>query len=353
MSKKIFSGMPMVRMLIPLVLGIVFAYKVQPAISSFGFLLAIFSCIPVLFFVHRSQKRSMKWIGLDGVIIAITLFLIGNFLVSFHNENQKLISGDSPKQFVVHALSDAVVKENSVRFEAEIVSEKFNSWRNADEHIIVYLKRDPSAEKIIYGDELVLNSALTEIEAPKNPDEFDYREFLAKKNIFRRCYANADQWKMIGEGKGNVFKSSALALRRTCFAQLQHYGIKGDELSVASALLLGNSDQIDPNLIQAYSASGVLHVLSVSGMHVALIYVILLKLLTPLSRNRKTRMLSFIIQLLFIWFYATLTGLCPSVLRSVAMLSIVIMGNILSRQSKIVNSLAASAFLLLLIEPMM
>jgi competence protein ComEC len=117
--------------------------------------------------------------------------------------------------------------------------------------------------------------------------------------------------------------------------------------------LLGASDHLDPGTIQSYSASGTLHVLSVSGMHVALVYIVLLKLLAPLERKRKMKWLSIILQLIFLWFYATLTGLCPSVMRSVTMLSVVIAGRAFNRNAHILNSLAASALILLLFDPLL
>jgi competence protein ComEC len=88
-------------------------------------------------------------------------------------------------------------------------------------------------------------------------------------------------------------------------------------------------------------------------MHVALVYVVLLKLLLPLDKRRGGKWLSIILQLLFLWFYATLTGLCPSVLRSVTMLSVVIAGRAFNKNAHILNSLAASAFILLVSDPML
>jgi competence protein ComEC len=91
----------------------------------------------------------------------------------------------------------------------------------------------------------------------------------------------------------------------------------------------------------------------VSGMHVALVYIVLLKLLAPLGKRKSGKWISVIIQLLFLWFYATLTGLCPSVLRSVTMLSVVIAGRAFNKNAHILNSLAASALILLLFNPLL
>jgi competence protein ComEC len=81
--------------------------------------------------------------------------------------------------------------------------------------------------------------------------------------------------------------------------------------------------------------------------------VVLLKLLAPLEKRKGGKWISVFIQLIFLWFYATLTGLCPSVLRSVTMLSVVVAGRAFNKNAHILNSLAASALILLFTNPLM
>jgi competence protein ComEC len=254
----------------------------------------------------------------------------------------------------VRLLNDPVVKEKSVKLFVETEEWKDTvSWKASDEKMIVYLAREEFAEKLKYGDEIIIHASPSLVEGPKNPDEFDYRLWLERQGVRRQVYAKGGEWKFVADEKGNWFKNCALDLRRYFLGKLQVYGLSGSSFGVAAALLLGASDYLDPGTIQAYSASGTLHVLSVSGMHVALVYVVLLKLLAPLQKRRWGKWVSVIIQLVFLWFYATLTGLCPSVLRSVTMLSVVIAGRAFNKNAHILNSLAASALILLLINPLM
>ncbi len=94
-----------------------------------------------------------------------------------------------------------------------------------------------------------------------------------------------------------------------------------------------------------------MHILCVSGLHVGIIYFILNSLLLFLNKKRSTRILKVIILLLLIWLYALITGFSPSVQRAATMFSFVIIGGLYKRKINIYNSLAASAFLLLLINP--
>ena len=125
--------------------------------------------------------------------------------------------------------------------------------------------------------------------------------------------------------------------------------MEGKEFAVASALLLGYVNEIDAGLRRDYAASGAMHILSVSGMHVGIIYIFLEFLLGFLNKSKPGRFIKAVILLVFIWFYAMLTGLSPCVLRSAAMLSLPILGKSLNRSPNMYNIVAASIFIILVI----
>jgi len=140
-------------------------------------------------------------------------------------------------------------------------------------------------------------------------------------------------------------------LRKNLLDVFQENQLTGDELSVGAALLLGYTDKLDADIITAYSNTGALHVLSVSGLHVAIVYMVFSWMLFFLDKYKRGRIIKAILLILFLWFYAALTGLSPSVLRAATMFSFIIVAKTFSRHTNIYNTLAASAFLLLLINP--
>src|SRR5690606_21264126 len=91
--------------------------------------------------------------------------------------------------------------------------------------------------------------------------------------------------------------------------------------------------------------------LSVSGMHVVIVFWLLAKLLWWMGGSKGLRAMKFIILLLAVWGYALLTGFSPPVLRASIMVGFVMAATIFGRQNRIYNSIAASAFFLLLYEP--
>ena len=133
---------------------------------------------------------------------------------------------------------------------------------------------------------------------------------------------------------------------------MRDLGIEGDEYAVAAAILLGYDDTLPTELRQKYVAAGSMHILCVSGMHVGVVFMVFSYLLGFLNRHKPWQnVLKQSLLLLLIWFYALLAGLAPSILRSTIMLSFVIIGGMLKREGVLLNSLAASAFLLLCIDP--
>jgi competence protein ComEC len=91
--------------------------------------------------------------------------------------------------------------------------------------------------------------------------------------------------------------------------------------------------------------------LAVSGLHVGIIYALLLFLLKPLANYSWNRWITFVISIICLWSFAFITGLSPSVLRAVTMFSFIALARSLGWKTNIYNTLACSAFILLLYNP--
>jgi len=152
-------------------------------------------------------------------------------------------------------------------------------------------------------------------------------------------------------------KSEPNALQTILYQRLTDGGLSGDELATVGALTLGYKEDLDKELKHHFQASGAAHVLAVSGLHTGIIYGLLLALMTlggrykPLYENRLGRCLVSGIIILCMWGYAWLTGMTPSVVRAVLMVTIFEAGRMLYRQAFSINTVAAAAVLILLVHP--
>lgn len=119
-------------------------------------------------------------------------------------------------------------------------------------------------------------------------------------------------------------------------------------LSLVNALTLGFRIDLDDEVQQLFVSTGTIHLLSVSGLHTGAIYLLLLFLLRQCGVKVGRQEL---IALPFLWAYACLTGLAPSVIRAATILTFMAVGKSCNQSYTPLNSIAASAFLTLLFRP--
>jgi len=141
------------------------------------------------------------------------------------------------------------------------------------------------------------------------------------------------------------------------YQRLRAGGLSGDELATVGALTLGYKEELPPELRTHFQASGAAHVLAVSGLHTGILYGLVVWLLTlggrsrPMHENRLGRCALGTVIIGVMWAYAWLTGMTPSVVRAVLMVTIFEVGRMLYRQAFSLNTIAAAAVLILLVKP--
>lgn len=218
--------------------------------------------------------------------------------------------------------------------------------------ILLYLFKDSISAKLLYGDRLLINKPLQPITNSGNPGAFNYRQYAAFNQLFHRAYLKSSEWKHLPGRSTNRFKSFIIAARENILAILRkHIPDDKDALGIAEALLIGYTNDLDKDLVQAYSNTGVVHVIAISGMHLALIYLLLTTIFQKLPLIKRSKTAQVILVLSCLWTFSFITGASASVLRAAVMFSFMSLGKNYFRSSSVFNSLAASAFVLLVYNP--
>ncbi|MBO4231651.1 MAG: ComEC family competence protein [Bacteroidales bacterium] len=343
---------PILKMLIPYILGVFSAYFGNFSRQNcFLFISVILISLTISAILFAKLSYKLQWI--PAVFLLFSSFLLGFFLTNFHFSpkfdtptEQKITEN---RLWDVSVMSAPIVKERSVKITAQLHNTL--EGEPVREKVILYVRKDSNALRLRHGDRLLVNTRLERAPPPQNPYAFDNRLFLQRRGIYFTGFVEAGGWRKI---------DSALSVRRAA-AQLQSFfakqfrtsGLDGEEYAVITAILLGADDTMPPTLKASYATAGVSHILCVSGMHVGIIFMILDFLLKPLALNRNTNIIKTILLLLFIWAYAHITGLSPSVTRAAAMFTFVSFGSLLNRNTDIFHSLAASLTVLLFINPLL
>jgi len=183
-----------------------------------------------------------------------------------------------------------------------------------------------------------------------NPYQFDYKNYLKRQNIYCQLYATNNELLEISKHKHTIYGFAA-RLREHIQSKLKEYKFSNAEYAIISALLLGQRQDISKEIYESYSQAGAIHILAVSGLHVGIVLMLLNYLLKPLEFINRGRYLKMIVIVILLWCFAIVAGLSASVTRAVTMFTIIAIAMHLKRPTNIYNTLAISAFALLLFKP--
>lgn len=330
---------PFIRLLPPFVAGILLQWHLQPTVFipiAFSAAAAAF-LLCYTFFNLRYRFRLTLWAG-----ISIHLLLGGTgALLTYQKNRNNTIDPITNDPLCVRVLEPLQEKRSSWKALAETVEKR---------KVILYLQKDSSTAYPSYGAYVIFRKVLQPIARSGNPGSFDYREYCRLKGITAQVYLARGEWLQLPEKKTATLPALVFRSREATLRYLQKIIPGEKERGLAEALLIGYRDDLDRELVQAYANTGVVHVIAISGLHIGLIYSILLLLTRPLDR-KGLRWARLLLVLSALWLFSLLAGAQPSVLRSALMFTVLAAGTVLERKANIYNSLALSAFLLLLLDP--
>lgn len=234
------------------------------------------------------------------------------------------------------------------RYEADVLAIwDSTEWTPLYQKALLYIQRDSTRSIPQAGDTII---AQTRLRRGGKIGSFDYGQHLRMQGFIGSAY--------IYRYSIRTASTHSTPLQQRLYHRLEQAGLNGDELATTGALTLGYKEDLDPELRQHFQASGAAHVLAVSGLHTGILYAILLGLLTigkrfrPRYENRWGRCAMGSIIIAFMWGYAWITGMTPSVVRCVVMITLVEIGRMFYRNSLSINTIAAAAVLILLVRPL-
>jgi competence protein ComEC len=328
----------------------------QPDLIPIKLVLGIVIASAFLFFTLRFFSIENKFAVYLGIVGLLTIFLLGYtrlfFITESRNENHITTLNGSIEVYEAIVQSVPQEKSKSWKVEIEIIQAKTDRWQLVTGRLLLYVsKKNNRFSTLHYGDRILVKGSPQELNPPANPGEFDFKRFLSFKNISHQQFVSIDEVKLINAAtsKGLIYYSHQA--RAWCMKKINEFVHGDDERAIAIALVLGVTDGIDNDLQNAYAASGAMHVLAVSGMHVGIIYAIILFLFKPLNKFRNSKWIVAIVSLVCLWTFSFVTGNSPSVLRAVTMFSFIAAARPFGIRTNIYNTLAASAFVLLIYNP--
>ena len=343
MLPPFFHQTPFFRLLLPFIAGIVFGFYFEAPVKYY-IIICIFLMVVMGVFLWK-WKRRLGW--LHGAVLNLFLFFAGVCSVALRAFEPVQTSETGVWLVVVE--EPPVERTNSMRATVRVKADEHDVAR--DERVMTYFRKDSMSRLIRQGDMLVINATLNPVTNAGNPYEFDYKAYLARRQVGRSAFVESERWQHLDSYAQSPLFNFSNRIRNNLLDILRRSGLSGNELAVVSALTLGYRADLDDELRRAYSVSGAMHVLAVSGLHVGIVYMVLNTILLLFPFLKRAKWLRAIIQLSALWLFALITGLSPSVMRAATMFSFIAAGNALHRRAYIYNSIAASAFILLMVNP--
>lgn len=215
---------------------------------------------------------------------------------------------------------------------------------------LVYVYKNDSICRYHRGDTLLLQAQWQPVRNAGNPFSFDAETWYRRNNVFFQAFVPQDSLLLIAEGRDQD-KSWLLRRREAALSVIKTYFPDAPYQGLMKALLLNEDDGFDPELRQAYTDTGVIHIVAISGSHIATLFLLVGGLLFWI-RGRRWKWVRYVIGLAVVWSYILLAGAPPSALRSGIMFSFIAAASVLGREQHALNTLLAAAFILLLGRPM-
>ncbi len=351
----IWKQMPFVRLIVPLIAGIILQWYLQFSLSSLiVFVVAVSVPLLVFLFLPLSLKYSLRWI--QGVALMLFIAAIG-CLITYNKDisHHKDWVGNhyQDNTAVLATLQEPLVeKAKSYKAEATVEAIQLNGqWRKVTGNILIYFNKDSILPPLKYGSQVLFLKPLQLIKNSGNPGSFDYKRFNAFQDIYYQVFLKKDEYGITNTTNINPLKQWLIDVRFSVINTLQKYIKEDREAGVAEALLIGYRDDLDKDLVQAYSNTGVVHIIAISGLHLGMIYGVLYWAFSFFKRKKWTSWVKPVVILAVLWIFTFIAGGVPSILRSAVMFTFIVLAETISRKTSIYNTLAASAFVMLCYNP--
>ncbi len=293
--------------------------------------------------------------GVAFLLQAVTLFFSG-VAISYFNDvrNDRSWFGNGIREhnsYLVRVTDAPAEKENSWKVPVSVINVINDGKVSAvSGDAVAYLYKEQFPMRLHKGDTILVPGKWQPIKNAGNPFEFDYANYCRRNGLYYQQSCSPNNIRLYAAGD---VKDAGIASRAHdwCMTQLDRYITEPKTKGLIQAMLLGDEVNLDEDLMQSYSETGIIHIIAISGGNVTIFFLAISWLLWWL-RHKKHLWVKYAIALPLVWFYVVMAGAPPSAVRAAIMFSLLAFSVILQKSYNGPNQLLATAFLLLCAEPM-
>lgn len=342
-----FIKFPIVPILGGFSIGIVIQYYFQIALLSIllGLTFNIFCFLAVYFYIIKKKLNTFVFESVV-VLLCLNLGILSNYFNTQINYKSHFSNSILERNLIQGLVSEKL--KSTTYYDKFILKSTHINGQNCMGKILLYVPKKQKTE-IEIGNKIKLFETPKILQNALNPNQFDYSKYLKNQNVFHEI--KIKETNTISVSTDINFYYYINLIKSKLLKSYDVKSFKKDNYNLLIALLFGEKTELSKEITTNYTQAGIIHILAISGLHIALIYGIVLWLTKPLLRFKKGKLYIFLLSLCVLWFYAILAGFSASIVRAAVMFSVVALAKIVNRQANIYNSLAVSAMLLLVFNP--
>ena len=344
---------PILKFTVFLAIGILLSDFLDVSISTILGTIG-FICF-VLIGIHLYCKKHHKTLFWPSLLVLLMMVFVGVFVSKIniptfsktHYSHLEKISDNQSHQleFIIKKRLKPTAYHH--RYYVELL--KIDSTRVSGT-LLMNLDKESTAENINVSARILTTAVLQNVKPPLNPYQFNYKNYLENLGIYHQIFLKDQVVLAIPQSPKSIM-DYAQAIREMFNKRLQKLAFKPIEHALINALLLGQRQDITTDVYEDYAKAGAIHILEISGLHIGILLLILQFIMKPLLYFRHGKFVRLLMILCLLWSFAIIAGLSPSVVRAVTMFSLFAIVRGLKRTSNSLNTLAVSAFILLLFRP--
>ena len=361
---------PLYRVVVPLGVGLVVGeYSPQPYCGCspwfWWFILLVFLCVSggLLLSVRRPQQSARVPFSF---LLAIPAICLGVLLIGHQRAACRVVWPKEAQTLVARVDASPRERSGSWQFPAEILSGPY-----AGHSIQVTLATNEKEQAVSEneqavdgkeqavdgqsvprpGDHIYINARVGEVHTAGNPGAFDYARFLRRQGISGRAYVAGNRWKVRAMADAEVSLRLRMARYRQSLSAQYFSHLGTEEAAIAAAMSLGDKRSLDAAQRQSFSATGVSHVLALSGLHLGILFSLYSLLFVNRLPSRRGRVFASLVGVALLWGFALLVSFPLSLVRATVMFTLWQLSVVLYGERSSLNNLALAALLILLFSP--
>ena len=312
-------------------LGIILQTQIN--LYPFQIYFAVFALLLTLLALFPKIASAYRWRWLFGTGLSLSCLSLAGILTHATWKQTEWTGKTETSNYRVQLIDEPVRKPKTWMCKV----------KTGDKVVLVYLPVDSVSSSLSPSDWLEIQACF------EKTDQFSFR----KQGIAARTLVAKNKWRKTDPVEKQSFNIIfySLQCRRIVLNQLKKILPDEKSYAVASAISFGYTNDLDQDTRQTFSATGSAHILSISGLHFAIIYGVLNFLFSFLGNNRRGRIARQLIILPLLWIFALFTGMPPCVIRSVIMITFWGIGDAFFFRALTINTVGAAAFFMLVYNP--